>query len=310
MNLKIFIFRIIFIILFPIIHIPFIRKTYLIEWFFNPLFYSIIFVVYIVNIIDIVYLWFFKKYNASNEIIFKEKKFCILVGIKKILTFIYWFGIVKRLVQIFNIFRKLAYKKARLKISQNEQDMAILVILFVLSCVLRFFQCWDESSIFSCIVVVFVVWRLIDILSYQLSIIFTAKENGVTGSSFPRTIALFLVNVSEIILIYSILYLRYKAIFYYHDTDAIDEPLEALYFSITTISTTGFGEMIPEIGNRFAEFLVLSEISVGILLLVIFFGVIVSRWESKNDRYDRHYRYYKCRYYQLLRKFVNYKRKK
>jgi len=74
-------------------------------------------------------------------------------------------------------------------------------------------------------------------------------------------------------------------------------------FSIITISTTGFGEIIPK-NNAFGKNLVFSEIVVGILLLVIFFGVLTNTWKSKNDGLYRllkkaHIKH--CKIYEILR---------
>ncbi len=136
------------------------------------------------------------------------------------------------------------------------------------------------------IVSFFAIWRLAEILVYQSTIIFTREENSVIGSSFSRSIALFLINVSEVISIYAILYLRYGAVVVNDDLKTkIVQPFKALYFSIITISTTGFGDIIPI--NRCGRVLVFSEIAIGMLLLVIFFGILISQWKKKSD--GRHF---------------------
>ena len=128
-----------------------------------------------------------------------------------------------------------------------------------------------------------------------MAIIFNIKENGRISSNFPRSLALFIINISEVISIYAILYLSLGAIGYC-STQVIQKPFEALYFSIVTISTIGFGDIIPI--NRCGRLLVFSEIAIGIALLVFFFGILISRWKSKDDRF-----------YHLFKKFVTDRKK-
>jgi hypothetical protein len=85
-----------------------------------------------------------------------------------------------------------------------------------------------------------------------------------------------------VISIFAILYLIYGAIGYCK-YKAIQKPCEALYFSILTISTAGGGNIIPI--NSYGKILVFFETAIGILLLVIFFGVLIGTGKNKDDRY-------------------------
>jgi len=151
---------------------------------------------------------------------------------------------------------------------QNVQDTLIkfsfIVLVFVL--LRNFTPCW---------VLWFIIWRLAEILVYQSSTLF----NGPIVN-LPRSIVLFLINFSEVIIIYAILYLSQGAIGYCKFNE-IQKPFEALYFSLVKISTTGFGDITPI--NCCGKFLTFSEIVIGILLLVIFFGLLI-RSKSK-DRF-------------------------
>ena len=262
-------------------YMPFIGEKYLIKWIIES-FHYILILVFIVFIIDIINSSCLGEDCVKIREDFSDEKFKILMRIKKLLKFVRWFGMVKRFLQFYKC---ISLSKTREKITQNDQDKLIVFILIILFVLWYFSPTWQKNNNISNIVVFLAVWRLIDILSYQLSIIFTGKENGIKTSSFPRSIALFLINLSEVIFIYAILYLRYEAIIYTNNVNAITEPFEALYFSIITISTTGFGDIIPNTENIYGKFLALSEIAVGILLLVIFFGIFISRWKSKYDKW-------------------------
>lgn len=229
----------------------------------------------------------------------KKDDYVILCCIKYILEFLRPLGIIE-IFYHFYIFlkyppykRDLLEKDSRSKKLQNYKDT--LIIFSLLALLILIFYPFYRYSYYQYLVWIFIIWRLAEILVYQLSIIFVSRDALIKTSSFSRSIALFLINVSEVISIYAILYLSFGVIGYCKNK-VIQKPFEALYFSIITISTTGFGDIIPI--NRCGRILVFSEIAIGILLLVIFFGIFISRWKSRDDRF-----------YQLYKKFVTNRKK-
>jgi len=219
-----------------------------------------------------------------------KSDFCILKCLEYVLRFLRFIGIVNFFYLIINYIRirfcKINFATIE-KQFQNGQDILIIFSLTVLLKLL-FFCPISQNCYILWLGSFLIIWRLAEILVVQLSIIFLAKENIIETASFPRSILLFIINVSEVITIYAILYLSHGAIGYCYN-QVIQKPFEALYFSIITISTTGFGDIIPINGR--GRILVFSEIAIGILLLVVFFGIFISKWKSKDDRF-----------YQLLRK--------
>ena len=147
---------------------------------------------------------------------------------------------------------------------QNIQDILVISSLIIL---LKLLFYYSVNIPYWILVLIF--WRLAEILVYQLSIIFLDNVNRIKTVDFNRSIVLFLVNFFEVISIYAILYLK---------SGVVEKPFEALYFSIITISTTGFGDITPI--DRCGRILVFSEITIGILLLVVFFGIFITRWKN------------------------------
>lgn len=242
--------------------------------------------------------------KAMKDDKFKKEDYLIVSCIKKILKFLIPLGIIEIIYCFYEFLknpfcrRNSSEKDKNDKNLQNVKDRLIILSLLTLLILLfyPFFRPFYRYSYYPSIVLFFIIWRLAEIPVYQLSIIFVNRDALIKTSSFSRSIALFLINVSEVISIYAILYLSFGAIGYNNDTEAIKKPFEALYFSIITISTTGFGDIIPR--SRCGRILAFSEIAIGILLFVIFFGIFISRWKSKDDRF-----------YQLFKKFMS-KRKK
>jgi len=221
-----------------------------------------------------------------------KEKFIILRIIKKLLKCLRWIGMVKTFLQLYNFiinaFNKGIFRsKTRKETSQNEQDVLIVIILFFLLLILIFFPILQSYNIpiirvFIKIALFLAVWRFIDIFAYQLSIIFPEKGKDIITINFFRSILLWIINLMEIISIYAILYLTTQGIeIVKSENNQLIKPLEALYFSIITISTTGFGDMTPKKG--WGQFWASTEIILGIFMLIVFFGILISKWKEKDD---------------------------
>jgi len=232
-----------------------------------------------INNLEILYKEWIKDYTKIKEVS-KKTNFIVLKVLKIILLCFRPFGIVNIFHYYFySSVKVLLFKPYRSYFTpiatqfQNIQDKLVISSLIILLKLLFYYYVDTPYWI-----LVLIFWRLSEILVVQLSIIFLAKENIIGTVSFPRSILLFIINVSEVITIYAILYLSRGAIGYCYNNQVIQKPFEALYFSIITISTTGFGDIVPI--NRCGRILVFSEITIGILLLVVFFGIFISRWKK------------------------------
>jgi putative membrane protein len=206
----------------------------------------------------------------------EKEDYIILKVIKFFLCILTHCGIVHLFLELFNcIFNAIKKcichsKNSRIEKNQNEQDIFVIIFFGVLLLILCKFTSFLQN--YKTFVFLLLAWRVLEILAYQSSII---VENV---ASVPRSIVLFLINLFEVISIFAILYLIYGAIGYCK-YKAIQKPFEALYFSILTISTAGSGDIIPI--NSYGKNLVFFETVIGILLLVIFFGVLISSKEGR-----------------------------
>jgi hypothetical protein len=213
----------------------------------------------------------------------KKEDYTILKVIKFFLCVLTHCGIVRILRCLFTrIFfgcgEKYLQKQNERYCFQNIQDLLVIGCLFFWLLILykyKFCLFLQTLQNYKTFLFLLLAWRVIEILAYQSSIIFEKIESP------PRSIVLFLINLSEVISIFAILYLIYGAIGYCK-YKAIQKPCEALYFSILTISTAGGGNIIPI--NSYGKILVFFETAIGILLLVIFFGVLIGTGKSKDDK--------------------------
>ncbi len=90
-----------------------------------------------------------------------------------------------------------------------------------------------------------VIYRLIDLFSTQLGIIFIdrLKKGGIR--SLNRSLLLLGINYFEIIVGFAIMYLATRSVGYSNCNNIITTPTDALYFSAVTITSLGCCDMKP-----------------------------------------------------------------
>lgn len=123
-------------------------------------------------------------------------------------------------------------------------------------------------------------YRLFEISINQLSVLFqTDKESGfepIDASDPRRLLAVALSNYAETIVWYALLYRQLTTDFGCNVVSPAS-PVGALYFSLVTTTTVGYGDITPK--TEFAAGLVSSHLVFGILLSLLvlarFVGALV-----------------------------------
>ena len=93
--------------------------------------------------------------------------------------------------------------------------------------------------------------------------------------SFPRLLCLFFGSVIGFALLYRVNCLQLQC------GDGPREFLQCLYFSIATVTTTGFGDIHP--ASDFTRVLVMSEIVVGLAFIALIIGAVVTAHRELNE---------------------------
>lgn len=118
------------------------------------------------------------------------------------------------------------------------------------------------------------IYFLIDGLNYRLCIIFVdryAKNWGLR--SLNRSLILLLINYCEIIIGFAILYLISGSVgFNFHQQITLRS--EAIYFSVVTITTLGYGDIRPI--TSLGRWLSVSETLMGFILIVLIIGTFLT----------------------------------
>jgi len=124
-----------------------------------------------------------------------------------------------------------------------------------------------------------VIYRLIDIFSTQLGIIFIDRLKNGDIRSLNRSFLLLGINYFEIIVGFAIMYLATRSIGYSNCSNIITTPIDALYFSAVTITTLGCCDMkpIPPWGMGLAAL----EPILGLIIIVLVIGAFFTFYARK-----------------------------
>lgn len=118
-------------------------------------------------------------------------------------------------------------------------------------------------------------YRLVDALAYRLCVLFVDRYNPGWGvHSLNRTLLLLLLNYFELAVGFAVLYLATNSIAFKGQATLITDPGRAIYFSIVTLSTLGYGDIEPftDTGRLLAAF----EVLAGFMLVVLVIGAFLT----------------------------------
>jgi voltage-gated potassium channel Kch len=142
----------------------------------------------------------------------------------------------------------------------------LLVLLFIL-----FY--WGANHLTSFVVTTVL---LVELSLYLFGVIFLHKYWGPL-TSIERSIFLMIINFIEIVVGFSIIYLNIGGICI--GEEVISSPIDALYFSVVTITTLGYGEILPK--TEAGKIAVMLQVCLAVLFFAVMLGSIVGKFASE-----------------------------
>lgn len=119
------------------------------------------------------------------------------------------------------------------------------------------------------VAIALVAYRLVDGLNYRLCIVFVDRyKQGWGLRSLNRSLILLFINYLEIVFGFAVLYLGTASIG--NRGIPVAGRLNALYFSVVTVTTLGYGDMTPL--DATGRILTATETIVGFVLVVLVMG--------------------------------------
>jgi len=178
-----------------------------------------------------------------------------------------------RHISLFGLIRRL-FKRQKWASSYAFVDTWVLVHLILSLAVLYLYQYMPWRWL-QWLVVIFAALRLLELVVYQLSVLlvdqFHKKIYALGG--YRRILVLSIMNYIEILAWFSLFYHHWSS-WFDDKSSVLSSPAGALYFSLVTMSTLGYGEVTPL--NDQARSLVVIQTIVGVFLLVLIISRTIS----------------------------------
>jgi len=153
------------------------------------------------------------------------------------------------------------------KVRSQASEIYVLVWFFVLLILLVF---PSDANWFPFVI----VYRLFDSLNYRLCIVFVDRYRTGWGlRSMNRTFMLLLINYLEMIIGFAALYI-YTGSIATEEIYKITSSWDALYFSVVTISTLGYGDFYPNC--EMGQFLIVAQTLMGIVFILLVFSTVLT----------------------------------
>lgn len=179
--------------------------------------------------------------------------------------------------------RKLDIKKNLTLDYYNVSDTLHLVLCAIPFIGLPFIGLFSlsKTSLLATIISIYIVWRIVSVFINQTAVLLnTDSLNNVNKNCTPnakRLLILALLQFFELIALFAILYLIYSYHFVINSqTSCIDlsTTMQALYFSVVTVLTLGYGDITPK--DNWGAFIVLMQCFFGTGMLLVIIARFVS----------------------------------
>ena len=213
-----------------------------------------------------------KQLGIKGYLTWMEKVFMVgLVVTTLWLSLSYWFS------------KHFRTKQARLQFIEIWVLGRLLTLLLILFFHVKIYTCHVFIQV---IFKIFVIWIIASSLLCPLRILFVDRytKKPWKPHSFNRSLILLLVNYLEIVTGFAYMYVHYGLVGHSSCSNPITNTLEALYFSMVTITTLGYGDIHPF--SSWGYVCSIIEPLMGIILLVVVIGLFFvehSRQQTYNS---------------------------
>jgi hypothetical protein len=164
-------------------------------------------------------------------------------------------------------------------VRHNFMDLYVLMFSGLLTVSLWLLSSWHWVAFIA-------AYRLFDIVSYRCYFLLVkSQERPWTADIIRRSILIVAINFYESAVAFAIIYMQVGDVRNGHGT-SLDGPLSALYFSLVTMATVGYGDFAAQDG--FTKTVVICEVVTSLLLLVFVVPAIVSLISSERTTHEGH----------------------
>jgi hypothetical protein len=136
------------------------------------------------------------------------------------------------------------------------------------------------KSFWAYMLVIYGILRIFEVVTYQVNVVFfdafrkPTVDESYQLRGYRRILILSIHNYIEILFWFAAIYANWRCLFGPSCQDKISTFLGALYFSIVTMATLGYGDIYPE--NDWGRLIVIFHLAVAVFMTVLILARSIS----------------------------------
>jgi voltage-gated potassium channel Kch len=167
-------------------------------------------------------------------------------------------------------------RRRSLRASHTFMDFYVIAWFTLLAVLLA----WG-STLSGLVVGAIAAYRIIDIVNYRVLFLFVKSEHKPwTAAIVRRSLAMVLTNFFEVVLGFAILYARTGSVVESNSGHILTAPTDALYFSLVTMTTVGFGDFIP--ATHVGRWLAMGQLLTTIIFVLFLVPALISVFSDRS----------------------------
>lgn len=224
------------------------------------------------------------KYRFLNHFWTKESGLSGMLILLFIMHFVIVpvFGNYSHFMVVINIFWMLFLVAGIVALTKSHRRSIVLMIIPILFVILRWVTVFDTTPLMLLVEIIFTIATFVLLIGLVLMKVF--EPGPITQYRVIGSIVVYMILANLWAVLYLFIYQHIPGSFQLTLPSFDSNTLEAnfMYFSYITITTTGFGEIVPL--HPFARSLVQVESIIGVLYPVILIGRLVSDANAQKNK--------------------------
>jgi hypothetical protein len=174
----------------------------------------------------------------------------------------------------------LTLVQAMAQVSQKKHRTWLSLLLLVVAVIFALLERFTARPIFEVLQMTTLTILFATLVSGLFS--YLRQVRGITDAHLYTAASVYLLLALLWFAMYTAIDAAFPGSFQYAGQGVVDRRSELLYFSLVTLTTVGYGDIIPVVG--IVRMLAVLEAATGVLYVAITVALLVSAYKRTNDR--------------------------